>query len=44
MALASSEELLTGAIWSGRLQECRLLAEGLVEVMRQAVFRGEALD
>jgi len=39
MALVSSEELLTGAIWSGRLQERRLLADGLAEVMRQTLSR-----
>ncbi|MGB5134396.1 MAG: NUDIX hydrolase [Prochlorococcaceae cyanobacterium] len=44
MALVSSEELLTGAIWSDRLQERRLLADGLVEVMQKALPRGKARD
>ncbi|MGB5136808.1 MAG: NUDIX hydrolase [Prochlorococcaceae cyanobacterium] len=41
MALVSSAKLLSGAIWSMRLQEHRPLADGLVEVMHQ-VLAGQA--
>ncbi len=34
MALVSGSELLSGAIWSTRLQQHRPLAEGLAELMR----------
>ena len=41
MALVSREELLTGTLWSSRLQEHRPLADGLVEVMRQGFLKQE---
>jgi len=41
MALVSRAQLLSGAIWSMRLQEHRPLADGLVEVMRE-VFGGQS--
>ena len=42
MALGSSEELLSGAIWSTRLASTRPLADGLAEVMQQLLRPSDA--
>jgi 8-oxo-dGTP diphosphatase len=41
MALVSSRELLSGALWSPRLQTFRPLASGLAEVMHTALGTAE---